>query len=60
MTWRDLSLISLIPSPQLPCTKKPRSARLSFLENGAFFGGGSYRDRTDDIHGVNVALYQLS
>ena len=22
--------------------------------------GGSYRDRTDDIHGVNVALYQLS
>ena len=23
-------------------------------------GGGSYRDRTDDIHGVNVALYQLS
>jgi len=21
---------------------------------------GSYRDRTDDIHGVNVALYQLS
>ena len=24
------------------------------------FLGGSYRDRTDDIHGVNVALYQLS
>ena len=24
------------------------------------FQGGSYRDRTDDIHGVNVALYQLS
>ena len=22
--------------------------------------GGSYRDRTDDIHGVSVALYQLS
>ncbi|MCU1546180.1 MAG: hypothetical protein JWP30_1280, partial [Homoserinimonas sp.] len=22
--------------------------------------GGPYRDRTDDIHGVNVALYQLS
>jgi hypothetical protein len=21
---------------------------------------GPYRDRTDDIHGVNVALYQLS
>ncbi len=28
---------------------------------GAFlFESGSYRDRTDDIHGVNVALYQLS
>lgn len=27
--------------------------------NGVSFGG-SYRDRTDDIHGVNVALYQLS
>jgi len=26
----------------------------------AGFLGGSYRDRTDDIHGVNVALYQLS
>ena len=22
--------------------------------------GGPYRDRTDDIHGVNVTLYQLS
>lgn len=22
--------------------------------------GGPYRDRTDDIYGVNVALYQLS
>ena len=22
--------------------------------------GGPCRDRTDDIHGVNVALYQLS
>ena|GEM_PF-6207385 len=22
--------------------------------------GGPYRARTDDIHGVNVALYQLS
>ncbi len=24
------------------------------------FSGGPGRDRTDDIHGVNVALYQLS
>jgi hypothetical protein len=24
------------------------------------FLSGPYRDRTDDIHGVNVALYQLS
>jgi hypothetical protein len=24
------------------------------------FEGGPYRARTDDIHGVNVALYQLS
>jgi hypothetical protein len=24
------------------------------------FSGGPYRARTDDIHGVNVALYQLS
>ena len=29
-----------------------------FLQAG--LAGGSYRDRTDDIHGVNVALYQLS
>ena len=29
-----------------------------FLKAG--LAGGSYRDRTDDIHGVNVALYQLS
>ena len=27
---------------------------------GTGVSGGSYRDRTDDIHGVNVALYQLS
>jgi hypothetical protein len=26
----------------------------------AQFFGGPYRARTDDIHGVNVALYQLS
>ena len=26
----------------------------------SYFGGGPYRARTDDIHGVNVALYQLS
>lgn len=28
--------------------------------NYGVLNGGSYRDRTDDIHGVNVALYQLS
>ena len=28
--------------------------------NNGVLLGGSYRDRTDDIHGVNVALYQLS
>lgn len=31
-----------------------------FNLHGGVFLGGSYRDRTDDIHGVNVALYQLS
>ena len=36
-----------------PC-KKPAAD----LATG--FDGGSYRDRTDDIHGVSVALYQLS
>ena len=25
-----------------------------------FQNSGPYRDRTDDIHGVSVALYQLS
>lgn len=29
------------------------------LSTRAFYGG-PYRARTDDIHGVNVALYQLS
>ncbi len=29
-------------------------------QNDGAICGGSYRDRTDDIHGVNVALYQLS
>ena len=26
----------------------------------SILSGGPYRARTDDIHGVNVALYQLS
>src|SRR6476660_6722598 len=38
--------------------KKPRRLRHQAGQRG--FLGGSYRDRTDDIHGVNVALYQLS
>ena|GEM_PF-4211393 len=29
-------------------------------KRGMLSGGGPCRDRTDDIHGVNVALYQLS
>lgn len=36
---------------------KPRSR---FVENGACVFGGSYRDRTDDLLGVNELLYQLS
>lgn len=39
--------------------KKPRRPRRKGWDSGVCFGG-SYRDRTDDIHGVNVALYQLS
>ena len=31
----------------------------SYLKRISLFGG-PYRDRTDDIHGVNVTLYQLS
>jgi hypothetical protein len=36
-----------------------RSATSAWLRVGNFHGG-PYRARTDDIHGVNVALYQLS
>ena len=40
-------------------TKKPRVFQtVSPGKHGV--ERGSYRDRTDDIHGVNVALYQLS
>lgn len=39
--------------------KNPAAPGLMAGADGVFFGG-SYRDRTDDIHGVNVALYQLS
>jgi hypothetical protein len=44
-----------------PDSKNPalRNRMAGFLLT-AYFCGGSYRDRTDDIHGVNVALYQLS
>ncbi len=31
-----------------------------WYRDGLLWRGGSYRDRTDDIHGVSVALYQLS
>ena len=53
-------------SPEQPVVRKdnrkhekPRLARLLHLAKRGN-KGGSYRDRTDDIHGVNVALYQLS
>ncbi len=52
---RHLSLI-------LECgamTQKPATPSLQAWSDGVLLGG-SYRDRTDDIHGVNVALYQLS
>lgn len=39
--------------------KTPPSRAVQACNDGVF-DGGSYRDRTDDIHGVNVALYQLS
>ena len=37
----------------------PRQPDLEVCLTGISYGG-PYRDRTDDIHGVNVALYQLS
>ena len=43
--------------------RRSRKAKPAVLPDGGFmvcFFCGSYRDRTDDIHGVNVALYQLS
>lgn len=40
-------------------SKKPRTVCRS-RRTVRGLTGGSYRDRTDDIHGVNVALYQLS
>ena len=40
-------------------TKKPAVPGHKHQEQRGFVSG-SYRDRTDDIHGVNVALYQLS
>ena len=51
--------------PELGCMtageyRKPRGFKASFLDSTGLSVGGSYRDRTDDIHGVNVALYQLS
>jgi hypothetical protein len=40
-------------------TQKPRLTKpKNLVKRGN--ESGSYRDRTDDIHGVNVALYQLS
>ncbi len=34
--------------------------KTSIRVDRGFLFGGPYRDRTDDIHGVNVTLYQLS
>lgn len=44
------------------CTNVPRdnNEKAPSLDGAASINCGSYRDRTDDIHGVNVALYQLS
>ena len=43
-----------------PSLKRKEPLSCTFAAQGLFLLGGSYRDRTDDIHGVNVALYQLS
>ncbi|CDK01312.1 hypothetical protein MIC448_550005 [Microbacterium sp. C448] len=37
-----------------------RNLRVNETPGSLCFLGGPCRDRTDDIHGVNVALYQLS
>ena len=44
------------------CTYVPRDNNdtAPSLDGAASINCGSYRNRTDDIHGVNVALYQLS
>ena len=47
------------PSGTPEQAQNPAAAGLLACCDGVFLGG-SYRDRTDDIHGVNVALYQLS
>ncbi len=45
----------------MPLAGKHKTPPLGFsASNDGVLVGGSYRDRTDDIHGVNVALYQLS
>lgn len=47
-------------APKQPTAPNKNPAALACcLDDGVIFCG-SYRDRTDDIHGVNVALYQLS
>ena len=46
------------PNSQQRQTKTPPPWHVAWTTG--FILCGSYRDRTDDIHGVNVALYQLS
>ncbi|MCU1533506.1 MAG: hypothetical protein JWO49_3077, partial [Arthrobacter sp.] len=41
---------------KLPCI----GGKFDWIQRVVHTKCGSYRDRTDDIHGVNVALYQLS
>ena len=68
MTWQSTGSLLRSLRPAAPENaaanpeehgKKPRQAAGWLATDGVLLGG-SYRDRTDDIHGVNVALYQLS
>jgi hypothetical protein len=50
--WHTAASWKIAKSLQDPPAATAELARISY--------GGPYRDRTDDIHGVNVTLYQLS
>ena len=59
LTLLLLSYRCAVSGPSVARRKKTPSPGLMPGRRGFIFCG-SYRDRTDDIHGVNVALYQLS